>query len=64
MNQMKPYPGSKMIKPLTLYNLFPLPQQLAKIRSRMTMTNTFSRQNDAGSRASTAFYSIEKISYS
>ena len=46
----KPSPNSRMIKRLTIDNLFPRHFDiLAKTRSRMTTAITFSRQNDAGS---------------
>ena len=47
-----------MIKILTLDNLFPPLRHsiLAKTRSGMTTATTFSRQNDAGSRASNTQY--------
>ena len=44
-------PDRKMIKLSRFYNLFP--SLLHKTRSRVTTATSFSRQNDAGSRAST-----------
>ena len=43
-------PDRKMIKLPTLITRFP---HFPKIRSRVTTATTFSRENDAGSRAST-----------
>ena len=43
-------PDRKMIKLLTLITRFPY---FPKTRSRVTTATTFSRENDAGSRAST-----------
>ena len=52
----------KMILTLQTFDTrFPYFDILAKIRGRMTTATTFSRQNDAGSRA---LLNIEKISYS
>ena len=51
MTEVTPSPDRKIIKLLTFDNLF-----LAKTRSRLTMATTFSRQNDAGSRARTSWY--------
>ena len=51
LNEGKPSPNSRMIKLLTIDNLFPRHFDiLAKTRGRMTTAITFSRQNDAGSR--------------
>ena len=58
---VKPSPDRKMIKSfLHLITCCRHYDILAKTRTRLTMAITFSRQNDAGSRASNT---IEKISY-
>ena len=53
MNEVKPSPDHKMVKPLTFDHLFPKKnfEILAKNHSGMTTIVTFSRQNDFGSRA-------------
>ena len=53
LKEVKPCPDGKMIKFLTFDNLFRHYDILAKTRSRTTTAITFSRQNDAGSRANT-----------
>ena len=44
-----------MVNPLAFDNLFPHFDIPAETRSRMSTATTFSRQNDSGSRACTAF---------
>ena len=54
MNEVKPSPDHKMVKPLTFDHLFPKKKNneiLAKNHSGMMTIVTFSRQNDFGSRA-------------
>ena len=56
LKEVKPSPGRKIIKPLTLENFFPPTRHYRKYktRSRRKTTITFSRQNFAGSRARSA----------
>ena len=58
LKEVKLSPNDKMIKLHTFDNLFPPPTNdiRAKTRSRMTTAIMFSRQNDAGSRASNTQY--------
>ena len=56
LKEVKTSLDCKMRKHLTLDKLYPHYDILAKTRSRMTTATTFSRQNDAGSRASTTYY--------
>ena len=56
MKEITPSPDCKMIKLLTFDNFFPHFDTLAKIRSRVTTATSFSRQNDAGSRANTIYH--------
>ena len=53
VKEVAPSPDCKMIKLLTFDNSFRNFDILAKTRSRVTTATTFSRQNDAGSGAST-----------
>ena len=53
LKEVEPSPDCKMLKLLTFDNLFPPYDILAKTRSKITTATTLSRQNDAGSRAST-----------
>ena len=50
LKEVIPSPDRKMIKLLTFENFF-RHKDIAKTRSRMTLTIAFSCQNDAGSRA-------------
>ena len=50
LKKVKPFPERRIIKRPTFDNLFP---PLRNFRRRMTTAITFSRQNDAGSRART-----------
>ena len=52
LKQVKPSPDHNLIKLVTFYNSFPPLRLLANTGTRMTTAITFSRQNDAGSRAS------------
>ena len=55
LKEVKPSPGRKIIKPPTLENFFRHHDVIGnKTRSGRKTTITFSRQNYAGSRASTA----------
>ena len=57
VKEVTPSPDRKTIKLLTFDNLFPPHFDiLAKTRSRVTTATSFSRQNDAGSRASTIYH--------
>ena len=56
LNEVKPFPDRKMIKPLTVDELLPPLPQSAKARSRMTMAITISGQNDAVSCVRTTNY--------
>ena len=56
LKEVKTSLDRKMRKLLTLDKLYPHYDTLAKTRSRMTTATTFSRQNDAASRASTTYY--------
>ena len=56
LEKVKPSPDTKMIKCLTFDNLFPPLPYSRKTHSSMTMTTTFSRQNDAGSRVNNTQY--------
>ena len=49
LKEVKPSADSKMIRLVTFDNLFRNYDILTKIRSRMAITITFSRQNDASS---------------
>ena len=51
-----PSPDRKVIKLLTFDNLFPPLRHSAKTRGRVKTATTFSRQNEAGSRACTTKY--------
>ena len=58
LKEVKLSPNGKMMKLHTFDNLFPPPTNdiRAKTRNRMTTAIMFSRQNDAGSRASNTQY--------
>ena len=56
LKEVKTSLDRKMRKLLTLDKLYPHYDTLTKTRSRMTTATTFSRQNDAASRASTTYY--------
>ena len=60
VKEVTPSPDRKMIKFPTFDNLFRHHDIRAKTRSRMATATTFSRQNDAGSRASTTYSQVAK----
>ena len=54
LNEVKPSPDREMVKFLTFDGMFCHHDILVKTRNRMTTATTFSRQNDVGSRGSSA----------